>query len=113
MEHLIELFQGLADENRLRILNLLLQADELCVCDIERVLDVPQARVSRHLGILRKAGLVSSARHGAWMHYRLVTDDAMKKILHTQLETVFARDPRLREDVERLHSHPELVCITN
>ena len=52
---LAEVMQALADVNRLRIINLLLQADELCVCDIERVLDVPQARVSRHLTILRNS----------------------------------------------------------
>ena len=54
--------QALADGNRLRILHLLLQAGELCVCDIERVLDVPQARVSRHLTILRNSGWVAARR---------------------------------------------------
>jgi ArsR family transcriptional regulator len=113
MDRLIALFQGLADENRLRIMNLLLAAGELCVCDIERVMDVPQARVSRHLGILRNAGLVEAERHGLWMHYRPVADDELKRLLYEQFAGVFAADERLRLDVERLRQHPELTCAVN
>jgi len=47
-----ELFKALADETRLRILNLLVRG-ELCVCDIMTVLDIGQSKVSRHLACLR------------------------------------------------------------
>lgn len=65
-----KIFRALADETRLRILNLL-TGGELCVCDLMRVLDEPQSKISRHLGYLRDAGLVSGRRHGLWMHYKL------------------------------------------
>ena len=55
------IFRAFSDRTRLRILNLL-SAGELCVCDIVRVLDLPQPKVSRHLAYLRRAGLVSAAR---------------------------------------------------
>lgn len=71
MDQTVQLFKALADETRLRILNLLKEG-ELCVCDIMAILAVPQSRASRHLAYLRNAGLVSDRREGLWMHYSLV-----------------------------------------
>jgi len=70
LESLEGLFKALADRTRLRILSLL-QAGEICVCDIHGSLDLPQPTVSRHLAYLRKAGLVSGRKDGLWVHYRL------------------------------------------
>ena len=66
------LFKALADATRLRILALL-QAGEICVCDIHGSLDRPQPTVSRHLAYLRKAGLVNGRKDGLWVHYRLAS----------------------------------------
>jgi ArsR family transcriptional regulator len=66
------LFRAFSDRTRLRILNLLGGRDEICVCDLMRVLDLPQAKVSRHLAYLRRAGLVSGRKEQQWMHYRLL-----------------------------------------
>ena len=63
-------FKALADGTRLRIVALL-QAGEICVCDIHGSLDLPQPTVSRHLAYLRKAGLVQGRKDGLWVHYRL------------------------------------------
>jgi len=65
-----KVFTALADETRLRILNLLNEG-ELCVCDIIKVLKEPQSKISRHLAYLRSAGLVQGRKEGLWMHYRL------------------------------------------
>ncbi len=64
-------FEALNDPIRRRILGLLLIHDERCVCDLNAALDAPQPKVSRHLGVLREAGLVLTRREGVWMHYRL------------------------------------------
>ena len=64
-------FDALADPIRRRILALLLNADERCVCDLHGALAIPQPKVSRHLGVLREAGLVLARRNGVWMHYRI------------------------------------------
>jgi ArsR family transcriptional regulator len=64
------LFKGFADPTRIRILNLLV-AGELCVCDLVEILALPQPTVSRHLGYLRRMGLVETAREARFAHYRL------------------------------------------
>jgi ArsR family transcriptional regulator len=63
-------FQALADETRLRILNLM-GDQELCVCYFVEVIGCPQPKISRHLAYLRRAGIVSVRRDGKWMHYRI------------------------------------------
>ncbi len=72
LEALEHLFKALADRTRLRIL-CLLQAGEICVCDIHGSLGLPQPTVSRHLAYLRRAGLVSGRKEGLWVHYRLAS----------------------------------------
>jgi len=66
------LLRALGDETRLRIFALLTKA-ELCVCEIEDILDLSQSLVSNHLAVLRRAGLVESRRDnedGRWVFYR-------------------------------------------
>lgn len=67
-------FKGLADINRLRIMNLLLTG-ELCGCDIQYVLGVTQSNVSRHLTYLKRSGLVADRRAGYRIYYRLMKDN--------------------------------------
>lgn len=82
MRNSAELFKALADETRLRILNLLVQG-ELCVCDIMAVLDIGQSKASRHLAYLRNVGLVDDRRNGVWMYYTLARGEGVthKRIL--------------------------------
>ncbi len=70
MSEAVQLFKALADETRLRILNLVAH-QELCVCHIVEALGLGQSKVSRHLGHLRNAGLVNDRREGLWMYYSL------------------------------------------
>lgn len=70
METTTALFKALAHDTRLRILNLLLDG-EVCVCRIMEILDLPQSTASRHLGILKNAGLLDDRREGIWVHYSL------------------------------------------
>lgn len=64
------LFRALSDPTRLRILHLL-RDGELCVCDLMQILRVPQAKTSRHLAYLRRAGLVTVRDEGLWSYYAL------------------------------------------
>jgi DNA-binding transcriptional ArsR family regulator len=68
-------FKGLADINRLRIINLL-QTGELCGCDIQYVIESHQSNVSRHLTYLKRCGLVQDRREGYRVYYRLVEQDS-------------------------------------
>ena len=66
-----QMFKAFADETRLRILALLSEKQELCVCDVIEILKQPQPKISRHLAYLRKAGLVQTRRDGTWIYYLL------------------------------------------
>jgi ArsR family transcriptional regulator len=66
-----QLFKSLADETRLKIFWLLMNRDELCVCDIMGVLGITQSKASRHLRYLFHLGWVTDRREGVWMNYRL------------------------------------------
>ncbi|HEX4793580.1 MAG TPA: metalloregulator ArsR/SmtB family transcription factor [Humisphaera sp.] len=96
------IFRAFSDRTRLRILNLL-GAGELCVCDIVRVLDLPQPKVSRHLAYLRRAGLVTARRDGFWMHYELAPAKTSfhRKMLEC-LSCCFADVPELAKDAKTL-----------
>jgi ArsR family transcriptional regulator len=67
---LVEIYECLCDRTRLRLLNLLLRGP-LCVCHFQDVLCEPQVKISKHLGYLRRRGLVAARREGNWMIYAL------------------------------------------
>ncbi len=70
MREELNLFRALSDETRLRIM-VLLSEKELCVCQLEWALGLTQAKVSRHLTVLKNAGLVKNRREGLWIFYSL------------------------------------------
>jgi ArsR family transcriptional regulator len=67
-------FKALADPARVKIMSALLNADEVCACDIASVIGKSQATASHHLSILRKAGLITGEKRGTWIYYRAVND---------------------------------------
>ena len=71
MKQAASFFKVLADEARLKMLWLLFNQQELCVCDFMAVLDVTQSKASRHLRTLYNAGLVTDRREGLWAYYSL------------------------------------------
>ncbi len=68
---LAQLFKILADETRLRILEMLGRRRELCVRDLWERLGQSQPAVSHHLGLLRMAGLVDTRQEGKHIYYRI------------------------------------------
>ncbi len=95
-------FRAFSDRTRLRILNLL-RDGELCVCDIVRVLDLPQPKISRHLAYLRKAKLVLARKEGLWMHYQLVpASTEFHESLLKCLGCCFGCVPELARDIRKL-----------
>jgi len=71
---LAEMFRLLGDPTRVRILFALLEAGELCVCDIAAVVGTSETKVSQAMRLLRSAGVVRNRRAGRNIIYRL--DDA-------------------------------------
>lgn len=75
MQKLTEVFQALADETRLRLVKVLDAAGTgVCVCELVDALRLPQYQVSRHLGVLKAAGLVEDHKEGTWAYYSLRQD---------------------------------------
>lgn len=102
MKELEQYFKALADVNRLRILNLLLHG-ELCVCDIQYVMEASQPHVSRHLSYLKNSGLVRDRRDGLRIFYRLAEPkQSPKKRLFELLQEACKNEERLQIDTRRL-----------
>lgn len=103
LDHTDLVFRAFSDRTRLRIMNLLRGRGEICVCDLMTTLDLPQAKVSRHLSYLRRAGLVETRRDGQWVYYHLAKAEGTfhQKMLEC-LRCCLAEVPELRADRERL-----------
>lgn len=102
MKELETYFKALSDVNRLRILNLLLHS-ELCVCDIQNVLEASQPNVSRHLAYLKNSGLVLDRREGLRIFYRLAErKHGTRKRLFEFLSDAYKDEEQLRQDTARL-----------
>lgn len=103
MKDLASIVKSLEDETRLRIMALLLDVGELCVCDFIEVLQLPQSTVSRHLSHLKNAGWLSNRRAGIWIHYSLAEDlSPVHKILAAALNAIFMKNETVVKDRERL-----------
>jgi ArsR family transcriptional regulator len=91
------------DPTRTRILKLL-EARELCVCQVQAVLGLAPSTVSKHLAILKTAGLVDDQRDGRWIHYSLATEGHNPHAAGVQslLRGALDRDPMIVADRRRL-----------
>ena len=79
MKKIANIFKALSDDTRLRMIKLLHER-ELCVCELMQVLDMSQPRISRHMSVLKNAGLVEDRREGKWVHYSLRKETQGKEI---------------------------------
>lgn len=68
---LIDVLSALADPTRLTALRVLADRGEHCVCELMRVCGASQSRMSRHMAILKAAGLVTDRRDAQWVRYRV------------------------------------------
>ena len=102
VQGLAQLFKGLGDETRMRIVALLSHG-ELCVRHVMEALALTQPTVSRHLSVLRNAGIVQARRRGAWVYYQLChQQDPARSAQVMALIEGFSTREQLRKDVKRL-----------
>lgn len=92
MEQLLTKLKALADERRLKIIEILLHFD-LCVGALARHLAISEAAASQQLQILRKAGLVRGEKRGYWTHYA-VDKEIFKQITADLGKLVTQQVPR-------------------
>jgi ArsR family transcriptional regulator len=103
MKNTARIMKALADETRLRILALLLDSGELCVCDLMAALQLPQSTVSRHLAYLKNAGWLDDRREGVWMYYQFIAcPSALQGRMLAALRDELAALATYREDLGRL-----------
>jgi ArsR family transcriptional regulator len=104
-----DLFAVLGEKLRLRIACcLLFWRSGLSVCELVDALQRTQPTISRHLRLMKSAGLVQEERDGRWIYYRLIdpADDQMKD-LHSCLENVCGCN-EIQDDLSRLKSRIRL-----
>ncbi len=70
------MFGLLGDSNRIKIL-LLLSQREMCVCELESALKLPQPTVSHHLALLEQADLLQRSKRGKWVFYKVIESPAL------------------------------------
>ena len=100
-------FAALSHEIRLRSLLLLQSQGELCVCELTHTLGLSQPMISRHLALLREAGLVVDRRAGVWIYYAInpALPAWAKAVLTSSAEGVKAQHP-FNTDLQALHEMP-------
>lgn len=108
---MVELFKTLGDENRLRIINLLIDNNEFCVCEMEVLLEMTQSNVSRHLSKLKSTGIIRSSKKAQWVHYKL-NEDFLEdnRLLIEYLESKLKRNRIFQNDTRRYDKYRKL-CL--
>lgn len=100
-------FESLSDATRRRILALLLGQGELCVCELVSALDMPQPKISRHLAVMREAGLTTMRREGTWIYYRLHPELPLWAYRILEIASRDASEDEAERDGARLAGMPD------
>jgi len=90
----LDVLSALAEPTRLAALRLLADGGERCVCELMARLGASQSRMSRHMQVLRRAGLVADRRDAQWVRYRLNPDmpEATRRIVLAALAALEAEE---------------------
>ena len=90
-----QIFLACSDVSRLRILYLIFTNGEMCISDLERILDFTQTKTSRHLIYLKNSGILTIRKYNQWVFYQIKDEvfDIIKQILQ-----FLGRDPTLQKD---------------
>ncbi len=92
-----QIFKSFADDSRTRIIHLLYKKEELCITDLESILDFTQTKTSRHITYLKNAGMVTARKHDQWVFYS-IKEEGYDMV--SQIFNFLERDPQLQKDLE-------------
>ena len=104
-----QVLKALSDEARIRILYLLHRNRDMCISDLELILDFTQTKTSRHITYLKNSGIVSSRKLDQWVFYT-IKEEASDFI--DQIFSYMSKDVQLTQDqetFETLYSNRELA----
>ena len=82
-----------------------------CVCELQEALDEPQVKMSKHIGYMKRQGLLDLERKANWNFYRI--SPKLSEALLANLEVIrtgYAKDPQLSQDLEKLEHSPGAAC---
>jgi len=115
MRELVKVFKALSDKNRLRVLKML-QHRKMCVCELAAALGITQPSVSRHLSLMKDAGLVGDKRNGPWIDYELCEEkmNQYAHVIQSHLKEWVNDDPDVKNDLRKIKSlKREELCGKN
>jgi ArsR family transcriptional regulator, arsenate/arsenite/antimonite-responsive transcriptional repressor len=90
-----QIFKACSDESRIRILYLIFMNGEMCISDIEKILDFTQAKTSRHLIYLKNSGILSYRRYNQWVFSQI--KDEVAEIINLIFQFL-KKDQQLQKD---------------
>ncbi|MCP4520526.1 MAG: metalloregulator ArsR/SmtB family transcription factor [Cytophagales bacterium] len=94
----LQIFKAFSDESRIRILNLLICHNEMCISDIEQILDFTQTKTSRHLIYLKNSGILSTQKQDQWVYYYI--KEEYMGVVSQVFNILEEKDPQLSEDLK-------------
>ncbi|MDP3695524.1 MAG: metalloregulator ArsR/SmtB family transcription factor [Desulfocapsaceae bacterium] len=99
MKNFIKVMKALSDPNRVKIIKMLQQRENMCVCEMRAMLNLAQPTVSNHLKILEEAGLIVFEKEKLWVNYRLhpAGESLYSAAMLAQLENWLNETPEITE----------------
>ncbi len=104
-----QIFKAFADESRVRIINLLFNAGELSISDLEMILDFTQTKTSRHVSYLKNSNLLNSRQRDQWVLYS-IREEVLALV--SQMLEFLEKDAVLQKDLDAhstMHNNRELA----
>ena len=104
-----QIFLACSDPSRLRILNLIMMNGEMCITDLEHILEFTQTKTSRHLIYLKNSGILTTRKFNQWVFYQIKDEvfDIVKQILQfLRRDAVFQNDQQI---FQNLYTNRELA----
>lgn len=98
MANIDAIFKAMGDPTRIKIIKMLAENGELCVCKILESLEMTQPALSHHLSTLKNAGIVSPRKQGQWIHYKLIKNVFVDEALPFIQDIVNASSSSVDED---------------
>ncbi len=97
-----EVFQALSDPLRVRMMRILVSSgEEACLCELADSLLEPEYKLSRHLKIIRQAGLLSATKDGRWVYHRLVRDPSFLSHIYEGIRGIRDAGGEFEKDLSR------------
>ncbi len=113
LEQQEKILKAISDKNRIRIIKML-QKKPLCVCEIKAVLELATSTVSKHLSILRDAGLISDWKEGKWINYKINSEpDRLESNALLYIQMQIEDDEVIKSDRKKMSgADRNVLCCT-